>query len=67
MNVNARKLAAFIAVSPRLIGRFEQAGVLEHEHNGQFDLRCSVQRLLIHLYGARTLGIFTAAAPSHFQ
>ena len=49
MNASARKLTAFIAVSPRSIGRFELAGVLEREHNGQFDLRRSVQRLLTHL------------------
>ena len=49
MNVSARQLAAFLAVSPRSIGRFEQAGVLARERNGKFDLQRSVQRLLTHL------------------
>lgn len=49
MTMSGRELAAYLAISPRSIGRFEAAGVLERERNGQFDLQHSVQCLLNHL------------------
>jgi hypothetical protein len=47
--MSARELAAFVGVSARTIGRFEQAGVLARERHGRFDLQRSAQRLLTHL------------------
>lgn len=47
--MSGRQLATYLAISPRSIGRFESAGVLERERNGQYDLQRSMQRLLTHL------------------
>ena len=49
IHLSGRDLAIFCGISARSIGRFEQAGVLERERNGWFDLQRSVQRLLTHL------------------
>ena len=46
MNLSGRKLAAFLGISPRTVGRLEQAGLLERQRDGTFALQSSVQRLL---------------------
>ena len=48
IKVSARALAAFVGISPRTIGRFEEDGIIEREHDGKFHLRDSTQDLLIH-------------------
>ena len=49
MNVSGNKLAEFLGISARTIGRLERAGVLERQRNGTFTLQSSVQGLLSHL------------------
>lgn len=48
MNVSGNRLAAFLGVSARTIGRFEQAGILKRQRTGKFLLQQSVQRLFEH-------------------
>ena len=48
MNASARQLAAYLGISARTIGRFEQAGLVVRGRNGTFPLQESVQRLLDH-------------------
>ena len=48
MNVSGNKLAAFLGISARTVGRLEQDGLLERQRNGTFALQHSVQRLLSH-------------------
>jgi hypothetical protein len=46
--MSGRKLADFLGISARTIGRLERDGVLERQRSGKFDCQTSVQRLLAH-------------------
>jgi len=48
MSLSGRKLAAFLGISPRTVGRLERAGLLERQRDGTFALQRSVERLLNH-------------------
>ena len=48
MNVSGNRLADFLGVSARTIGRLEQDGLLERGPDGTFALERSVQCLLSH-------------------
>jgi Mn-dependent DtxR family transcriptional regulator len=48
MNVSGNRLAEFLGVSARTVGRLERDGLLERQRDGTFALQHSVQRLLSH-------------------
>ena len=48
VTVSGNRLAAFLGVSARSIGRLERRGLIERRKDGTFPLEQSVQRLFHH-------------------